>query len=118
MRTKNTSAPEITRERAQRIIHAYASVGARIMAHGYSELETECRLDQKRRQLAVRLWRDITDTDWWGLVRMVADLRAARTAGWDANWESPGDKDAWVTTQRDLIRTEVQALAWPFPKAA
>ncbi|BCT75621.1 hypothetical protein SCMU_14630 [Sinomonas cyclohexanicum] len=105
------------RARAQRIIHAYASKAARIIANHDDRpgLEVERLVDQTRRQLAVRLWDDITHTEFWGLAQSIAEFRTYRAASWDTVADSPSEKAAQLGRFRELITAEIDAMTWNYP---
>lgn len=119
MRNHHTAgAPD--RARAQRLIHAYAAKAARIIAGADTRpmLRTELLVSQARRQLNVRLWHDLTPTEFYGLAEDIAELRTMRATGWDLMWDSPQDKDMQIGRHRQSIHAEIQALTYEFKAVA
>ena len=107
------------RARAQRIIHAYASKAARIIANHDDRptIDVERLVDQTRRQLAVRLWDDITHTEFWGLAQSIAEFRTYRAAPWATVADSPSEKAAQLSRARECITAEIDALTYGYPAA-
>jgi hypothetical protein len=79
--------------------------------------EAMALIDQTRRTLAVRLWRDVDRIDFEQLADNIAELRESRRLGWDVQWDSPEQKDQWLGSLRQIITAEVQALAYPTREA-
>jgi hypothetical protein len=74
-------------------------------------------IDQTRRTLSVRLWRDVDRIDFEQLADNIAELRQARRLGWDTQWDSAQHKEQWLGSLRQIISGEVKALAHPFRDA-
>lgn len=108
-----STVPRITRERAERLIRAYACKAAHLMADTQrTPDEAVALIDQTRRQLGVRLWADVDRIDFEQLADKIAELRQTRRAGWDTQWESPYEKDQWLGSLRQMINAELDALAY------
>lgn len=107
------------RARAQRIIHAYASKAARIIANHDDRpgVEVESLVDQTRRQLAVRLWDDVASAEFWDLAQSIAEFRTYRAASWDTVADSPSEKAAQLGRFRECINAEIDALTYGYPAA-
>jgi hypothetical protein len=118
VQTQSIAVPRITRDRAVRLIHAYASRASRILR---SETRTpdEARelIDQTRRTLSVRLWHDVDDREFWELVDNIAELRQNRATEWGHLWNSPEEKAQWLGRLRQTINDEVNVLSFRFREA-
>jgi hypothetical protein len=108
---QSIARPRISRDRAERLIHAYACRAARIMRIGGPTDTVYERVSQTRRELSVRIWADVQERDFWLLADSIAELRQNRTTSWDIAWDSPEDKDQQLGRLRQTIHAEIRALA-------